>query len=451
MKQKTLITLFSLMIVVIAGMLVTIIVLASQTHNLNSNISISYTATEISGGVSATYQVGDGEVKNMVINGNTSEKTASFYGEDVAKTQNLSPTESQIVLLAGQELVFTYNFTNSGTHPYYATLRYDDTDGDDTNIKFEYKGPEDSTFSEDNSTTFLVPKQVNNVDGEATFQVKLSIGNPAFDSMLSGVFIWGLSMDNPNAIQNMDWGEIAKLSDKISTKGLTADQVYALYGWNIGDEKTFTMNNDTQDEVTVVILDFNHDDKSDGTGKAGITFGMKNLLGTGTYTVISSISDSGGWNLSLMRTSTMPTIFNNLPNDLSSVIKTVNKKASAGGESAQITTSQDQLFLLSMSEIYSASAITNTTDSYVKNYATTLNQEGTQYAYYNSLIGDGDPGSSWSQLIKKKLNSSGDAGDYWLRTTNYIKLENVCRYINISGYATFDSYVDWGLSFAFAI
>ena len=128
--------------------------------------------------------MGDGEVKNMVINGNTSETTASFYGEDVAKTQNLSPTESQIVLLARQDLVFTYTFTNGGTYPYFATLRYEDTDSDDKNITKEYKGPTDSDFAENNSTTITVPAQVNKVDGIATFQVRLSITNSAFDSKL---------------------------------------------------------------------------------------------------------------------------------------------------------------------------------------------------------------------------------------------------------------------------
>ena len=92
MKKRTMITLFSLCAVIVIGLLVTVIVLASQTQNLNSNISVSYTATEISGGVSATYKIGDGEEKDMVINGNTAQTFASFSADDPTKTQNLSPT-----------------------------------------------------------------------------------------------------------------------------------------------------------------------------------------------------------------------------------------------------------------------------------------------------------------------------------------------------------------------
>ena len=47
--------------------------------------------------------------------------------------------------------------------------------------------------------------------------------------------------------------------------------------WEIGDEKSFTINSKPH---TAVILDFNHDDLSDGSGKAAITFGMKGVYGS---------------------------------------------------------------------------------------------------------------------------------------------------------------------------
>lgn len=47
--------------------------------------------------------------------------------------------------------------------------------------------------------------------------------------------------------------------------------------WEIGDEKSFTINSEPH---TAVILDFNHDDLSDGSGKAAITFGMKGVYGS---------------------------------------------------------------------------------------------------------------------------------------------------------------------------
>ena len=47
--------------------------------------------------------------------------------------------------------------------------------------------------------------------------------------------------------------------------------------WEIGDEKELNINNENH---TILILDFNHDDLSDGSGKAAITFGMKNTIST---------------------------------------------------------------------------------------------------------------------------------------------------------------------------
>ena len=196
MRQKSLIALFSLMIVVIAGLLVTIIVLASQTQNLNSNISISYTATEISGGVSATYKIGDGEEKDMVVNGNTSQTLASFSADLNTTTQGLSPTESQLVLLFRQDLLFTYTFYNTGDYPYYATLNYTDTNNDDENILKLYKSATDSDFSDKNSTQITVPARSGASSGTTTFQVKMKIGDPSFDSNMSGVFNWNLSKSN---------------------------------------------------------------------------------------------------------------------------------------------------------------------------------------------------------------------------------------------------------------
>ena len=57
--------------------------------------------------------------------------------------------------------------------------------------------------------------------------------------------------------------------DDACTKGLEQSL------WAIGDEIDITVMNEIQ---TCVILDFNHDDLADGSGKASITFGLKNLM-----------------------------------------------------------------------------------------------------------------------------------------------------------------------------
>ena len=195
MKKKGLITLFSLFAVVIVGLLVWVIVLASQTQNLNSNISISYTATEISGSVSATYKIGGGEEKNMVVNSNASETVARFDADLDTQMQGLSPTESNIDILFGQDVIFTYTFVNTGGHPYYAALAYTDIDDDDTNIDFYYKQESDSDYVTKKPRYIVVQPQ-----SSAIFKIKLTIHSGAFDAFLSGTFNWNLSKDMPSIV-----------------------------------------------------------------------------------------------------------------------------------------------------------------------------------------------------------------------------------------------------------
>lgn len=97
------------------------------------------------------------------------------------------------------------------------------------------------------------------------------------------------------------WGQIAALSE-----GGSASKYFS-----VGDEKTIELT--TGEEITLVILGFNHDDLASG-GKAGITIGMKNLLAT-RYAMNSSNTNAGGWDQSKMRTETMQTLLAQLPSD----------------------------------------------------------------------------------------------------------------------------------------
>ena len=203
--------------------------------------------------------------------------------------------------------------------------------------------------------------------------------------------------------EKASWADIAAISE--------SGRAAAYFG--VGEEKTIELT--TGEKVTLVILGFNHDDLTGG-GKAGMTIGMKNLLAT-TYKMNSSSTNAGGWDDSAMRTSTMTTLLSQLPADLRNVIKQVNKKATAGSKSTTITTSADKLFLLAMSEIFSATSIENSATSTIADYADAYNAEGTQYEYYRNLIGDNNGGTTANaNLIKKLSNGGGSASYWWLRS-----------------------------------
>lgn len=216
------------------------------------------------------------------------------------------------------------------------------------------------------------------------------------------------------------WGQIAALSE-----GGSASKYFS-----VGDEKTIELT--TGEEITLVILGFNHDDLASG-GKAGITIGMKNLLAT-RYAMNSSDTNAGGWDQSKMRTETMQTLLAQLPSDLRNSIKQVNKKATAGGASTTITTSSDKLFLFSEVEIDGT-----TTAGYA--------DEGEQYEYWKTI----KDGTVAADRIKYLSNGGGSANNWWLRSPN-VSYSSPFRFISSTGVAShYSASVAYGVSFGFCV
>lgn len=194
--------------------------------------------------------------------------------------------------------------------------------------------------------------------------------------------------------------------------------------WKVGDTKTVAVNGVN---YQFQIIGFDHDTLTtkDGTRtKAGITFQMVDCLNT-TYSMNGSNTNSGGWNGSTMRTSTMATLLNQLSSDLKSVLKFVNKVTSKGDNQSGLETTSDKLFLLSEIEVFGA-----TQYSYAG--------EGKQYEYYtagNSTI--------------KKVN--GSANGWWERSPRSGYTTDFC-YVNGGGSATISfASSSRGVSFGFCV
>lgn len=118
------------------------------------------------------------------------------------------------------------------------------------------------------------------------------------------------------------------------------------------------------------IIGKNHDDLSDGTGKAPLTFQMHDCYDT-TYQMNSSNTNAGGWRDCQMRTQTMPALKALLPAEVQAGIRAVNKLTSAGDRNPSIVTTSDDLFFPSEVEVF----------GYTK-YS--FAGEGTQYDYYKA-------------------------------------------------------------------
>ena len=201
--------------------------------------------------------------------------------------------------------------------------------------------------------------------------------------------------------------------------------------YHVGDTKDITLI--TNEVITVAILGFDHDDLATGTGKAAMTIGMTQLLTQG-YPMNLTNTNAGGWDECEIRTSTMATLFSQLPSDLQGVIKLVNKKATAGNESSSITTSVDKLWLLAEVEVDGTTSAG-------------LADEGEQYEYWKTV----KDGTVSADRIKYLSNGSGSANRWWLRSPNVSSSTNFHNF-NSAGYISNNNANNTrGVSFCFCV
>lgn len=114
-----------------------------------------------------------------------------------------------------------------------------------------------------------------------------------------------------------------------------------------------------------------------------------------------------------------------LPDDWESIIKPVNKLASAGNTSSTIETVSDKLFLLAEIEVFGSATYS-------------VSGEGTQYAYYKA-------GNS------KVKNKGGYAKKWFERSPVHGNKYSFCC-VGATGVATYnDSFEPYGVAFGFCV
>ena len=153
-------------------------------------------------------------------------------------------------------------------------------------------------------------------------------------------------------LKNNTWDQIASASESGSIPST----------WKVGDEIDITLSGTYNETITLQIWDFNHFDKSDGSGKAGICFGCK-YLSSSINSVMCKGSSNSEWADTYMRNTTMPKVLNSMPAELQSVIKEVKlytasvKTNSSTGQTVKGigTLSQDKVFIPGFTEIFGSS------------------------------------------------------------------------------------------------
>lgn len=247
--------------------------------------------------------------------------------------------------------------------------------------------------------------------GSTTITVKVAAGTN-YTAPANKTINVTVQMLSPT-LANNTWAQIAAASEA----GVAAST------WSVGDTKNITVGGET---LTVEIVGFNHDDLASG-GKAGITFGLKNLMAN-TRQMNSSNTNAGGFTGSDMYDWLQGTLLNSLPSDLRAVLKSVNKKTSAGSQSSTINTNAMKIFLFSEIEIFGSV-------TYSKS------GEGSQYSRFATA----------SSRIKYLSNGSGSADGWWERSPYGSNSSYFCFVYNSGSAYSYNAGGSRGVCFGFCV
>lgn len=176
------------------------------------------------------------------------------------------------------------------------------------------------------------------------------------------------------------WAQIAQA---------VADNDPILDVWQVGDTKNEVVAGET---LTFAIMGKDHDDKSDGTGKAKLTFGTTQLMNN-TRQMNGSNTNAGSFAGSALYANLRDTILPGMPEELRAAIKPVNKPTSSGSQSSAIRNDSMSLWLFSEVEIFG-----RTTYSF--------GGEGFQYPYFATA----------ANRIKRLFNGMGEVSVWWERS-----------------------------------
>ncbi len=185
-NKKLMISLFSLCLVAIVGLLTTVIVLAAGQGTVQSNFTVKYVATNISGKVKGNYTVGSttkylyaDASKTSATNGDEIE----FKADDKSVSFNLVPAENVVLTADDNYVIFEYTFTNTGD-AYTVKVSSSFTD---SNLKVTYGT---SKASVEDTTVPTVEVAAN---GTSNYYVKIALVSSSVSTEVSGAFTFTMA------------------------------------------------------------------------------------------------------------------------------------------------------------------------------------------------------------------------------------------------------------------
>ena len=218
------------------------------------------------------------------------------------------------------------------------------------------------------------------------------------------------------SVNDYSWGELSSISSKISEANDEYEAIEIAKKYNlVGSDgkldgtqvKDITLSDGST--VQVQIAGILHDDKADGSGKAGLTFIFKD--GMTSRAINSSNTNSGGWADSQIRSWLTNEGMNMLPEDLREHIVSVKKLTNNVGQTtdaSSVSETSDRLWLFSPVELYGVMSFYTGKDAYCN---AILNVEGKEYKLFRDC---GTAMGQNNQVLAKTYN--GKVSAWWTRS-----------------------------------
>lgn len=205
------------------------------------------------------------------------------------------------------------------------------------------------------------------------------------------------TVDNPNwDMINAYWNVIHNDVESYKDGAMNHESFVAKYP--IGGRMIIPVElSDGMVVADVEIIGHNHDDLSDGSGKAPLTFFCADLPQI-LQKMNEDSSNSGGYAQSKMREFINGELFNALPEELKAIIKVVDKISDGGSTNKSLVTTSDSCWLASYDEVGLVNGSNN------------LAGQGELYS---------DIFSSNKSSRKKYITDDTNAGGWWLRSSYY--------------------------------
>ena len=422
----------------------------------NSTVTLSDVTVAPTGSINATLDSSTGKVTitstNVTADENATVKLQN-NGTDYA-TINVTVKKASIAINpATTSIGFGKTKTLSVTLADYqkGTVTWSVTSGKDTYITI----PENSTGT---SVEVTAKNTAGTAKIKATYKTGTAGAEVSVDSEECEITVANIREGTLDE-KGLTWADLSSLAKQISASSSINDYdagPITIGGktLKIGDTKSLQIGSDI---YLAEIIGFKHDNLaiSAQTGgysektKAGITFQLKELMKT-SHNMNSSDTNEGGWKDTAMRkylNTDTNNVFSQLESNAQNVIVTVKKDymASYNAEAVAATPSEDKLWLLACSEIWS--------DGYNNGYGYARLKEGEQYQYYitatNGVTYNNSSGNP--KLVKSIIN--GSAKYWWLRSPYYNNGNGFCC-VNSNGLAdgrNYGSSGNGGMAFGFSI